>query len=78
MVGGVDDAAVGMAALARQVELGSGLRVGETGKFNALIIQPFNVLGSPFDHQPHYGFVADPGSRVQRVGDMGPDAVAFV
>ncbi len=75
-VGGVDDAAVPVAALARQVETEFGLLVAREG--NTVADQPFDGGAAVFDDVAGRRFVAEAGARDQGVVDMLVMAVVRV
>ena len=72
-VGGVDDAAVAVAAFARQVVAGAVVRIA--GERHALLDQPFD-RGPAVLHDEAGGlFVAQPGAGDQGVADVRLDRV---
>ncbi len=75
-VGGVDDAALAVAAFAGQVEAQFG--AGVAGERHALLDQPFDRFAAVFDDEAGGAFVAQAGAGDQGVGDVLVVAVAGV
>ena len=77
-VGGVDDAAMGMTALAGEVVAAGLDRLVVTGKFDALIEEPANAGRAVIHHQLDPFRIAEVGAGIQGILDMGSQGVVGV
>ncbi len=71
-VGGVDDPAMAVPALARQV-VGRPRLVRGAGEVRSLLLQPADVAGPALHHQPDHRLDAQPGACLEGVVDVGLD-----
>ncbi|CAI8760512.1 hypothetical protein EMIT051CA3_10753 [Pseudomonas chlororaphis] len=80
-VGGMDDAAMAVAAFAGQVEFETAVfiaRLFVTGEGHALIDQPLNGFAAMLDGKPYRVFMAEAATGIEGVVDVGFDGVGVV